>query len=128
MPAAVDSFTLDMNAFGDDDDVSESQSDSDKKAESETAPEEKPDETKTEESVSDISDKTEDEPVNSVKRDTVNPFDATGSDNIDNENDVLSDFEIDFSIFEEDPDKEIKTADKKNEKKNSKKSKRSRRK
>lgn len=128
VPAAVDSFTLDMNAFGDDDDVSESQSDSDKKAESEAASEEKPDEAKTEESVSDISDKTEDEPVNSVKRDTVNPFDATGSDNIDNENDVLSDFEIDFSIFEEDPDKEIKTADKKNEKKNSKKSKRSRRK
>ena len=128
MPAAVDSFTLDMNAFGDDDDVSESQSDSDKKAESETAPEEKPDETKTEESVSDISDKTEDEPVNSVKRDTVNPFDATGSDNIDDENDVLSDFEIDFSIFEEDPDKEIKPAGKKNEKKNSKKLKRSKRK
>ncbi len=128
VPAAVDSFTLDMNAFGDDDDVSDSQSDSDKKAESETASEEKPDEAKTEESASDISDKTEDEPVNSVKRDTVNPFDATGSDNIDNENDVLSDFEIDFSIFEEDPDKEIKTADKKNEKKNSKKSKRSRRK
>ncbi|MDD7354831.1 MAG: DivIVA domain-containing protein [Oscillospiraceae bacterium] len=128
VPAAVDSFTLDMNAFGDDDDVSESQSDSDKKTESETASEEKPDEAKTEESASDISDKTEDEPVNSVKRDTVNPFDATGSDNIDNENDVLSDFEIDFSIFEEDPDKEIKTADKKNEKKNSKKSKRSRRK
>lgn len=128
VPAAVDSFTLDMNAFGDDDDVSDSQSDSDKKAESETASEEKPDEAKTEESASDISDKTEDEPVNSVKRDTVNPFDATGSDNIDNENDVLSDFEIDFSIFEEAPDKEIKTADKKNEKKNSKKSKRSRRK
>ena len=128
VPAAVDSFTLDMNAFGDDDDVSESQSDSDKKTESETVPEEKPDEAKTEESASDISDKTEDEPVNSVKRDTVNPFDATGSDNIDNENDVLSDFEIDFSIFEEAPDKEIKTADKKNEKKNSKKSKRSRRK
>ena len=128
VPAAVDSFTLDMNAFGNDDDVFESQSDSDVKAEPETAPEAKPDETKTEESVPDVSDKTEDEPVNSVKRDTVNPFDATGSDNIDDENDVLSDFEIDFSIFEEDPDKEIKPAGKKNEKKNSKKSKRSKRK
>mgnify|MGYP002517637555 FL=1 len=128
VPAAVDSFTLDMNAFGDDDDVSDSQANSDVKSEPETTAEEKPDETKAEESVSDVSDRTEDKSVNSVKRDTVNPFDATGSDNIDDENDVLSDFKIDFSIFEEDPDKEIKPAGKQNEKKNSKKSKRSKRK
>ncbi len=135
VPVAVDSFTLDMGAFGDIDDTAGTDLNSDSVSAETTEPEDKKaSEAKADneifadfESVSaePVSDETD---VKSVKHDTVNPFDATGSDNIDDESDVLSDFEIDFSIFEEDPDKEEKSANKRNEKKNSKKSKRSRRK
>ncbi len=122
VPPAVDSFTLDMNAFGDDDlSVTDSQPDFGNDGENE--PEEKSEEKDSRESVSD---KTE-EPVNSVKHDTVNPFDATGADNITAESDVLPDFEIDFSIFEDDRGRENNSSGRKDEKKESKKSKRSRR-
>ncbi len=122
VPPAVDSFTLDMNAFGIDDlSVTDSQPDSGNDGEGE--PEEKSAEEDLWESVSD---KTE-EPVNNVKHDTVNPFDATGADNITAESDVLPDFEIDFSIFEDDRVRENNSSGRKDEKKESKKSKRSRR-